>query len=168
MKYLKLGLFIFLAGLITTTGCVNTEEPESDPTKMQGEKSPRITLKRLRNLLRQEDWKYVYLLMSSRTRKLYTRSRIKTFLNKTKPGILERYRLMTWNITDQTLNPDDGTGTLTLRHPTKTDYSQTYRFVLENEIWRLDWSLADLLEVPRSVEREIDLSDENDERPDGP
>lgn len=154
-------LVIVLGGLILLGGCATSGDSDPEPPQMNGEKSPRVTLKRFRNMMRQQNWKYVYLLMSERTKRIYSRSRIKTFLRRTKPGILERFRLMTWNVTDVSVNREAGTGTLTLQHPTERDYKKTYRFRLENGIWRLDWSLADLLGVPRSIEAKASGSEDN-------
>jgi len=159
-------VFLMFGGLVIVVGCASDGTPKTGSPAVKGETTPRASLKQFRKMLRNGNWKYVHLLMSERARSLYTRSRIKTFLQRTKPGALERYRLLTWNVVDVTRVPDRQAADVTLQHPSKTKYRQTYRFVLENGIWRLDWSLADLLDVPRAVESKTDDSErERNDRP---
>ncbi len=151
MKRLNTMLFLGLLS-IGLVSCVSSGKPESEQVFSSGDQTPRDTLRNFRKTMRKDAWQYVHVLLSERARSCYSQDRLKTFLTRTIPGALERLRLHHWNVKsiEPGDNPDEAR--LTLVHPRDPDFTQTYRMIREDEYWRIDWSMADVLNVPRSVE----------------
>lgn len=115
---------------------------------------PEMTLEYLREFLQpgSEQWDRLYRLMSTRTRSCYSEGELRQFFSRTIPGNLERARFLYWHIEEIRETEEPYRREVILQHYRDTSYTQTYPMVLEGNIWRLDWSLADLFQVPRDIE----------------
>lgn len=144
--------FVSLVVLAAFLSCTTAPEPASEDVFASADQTPRDTLENFRKSLREREWRYVHVLLSERARNCYSRDKLKTFLSRTVPGGLEQLRLRQWDVKDISPGSGEGEAWLTLVHPRFPDHTQTYRMVREDEYWRIDWSMADVLNVPRSVE----------------
>ncbi len=140
--FVPFALLLFLA--CCSTGPQKVSLPEGD--------GPETYFQRFRDSLESGEWKYVHLLLSKRARNCYSRSKLQRFLTKTKPGILERSRLLYWNIERVEPGESKKEARLLLVHPRKKEFRRWYPMKLQDGVWRLDWSMADVLKVPRRVE----------------
>lgn len=144
-------LFILVGTLFL--GCATNGSRNNLKEKIDPDHPPQATIKRFRNFVKEQKWRFAYQILSSRTRNCYEFDDFRSFLNRTKPGILIQYRFRTWRINDTSQkNDSNNTAFVQLVHPQKESYKQTYRLRFENDLWRLDWSMAEAFGVPRSVE----------------
>jgi hypothetical protein len=165
LEVFALGLTLTL--LCAAAGCCCREKP-APPEPAESEATPQAVVRSFARHLGNKEWKQAYLLLSKDTRKRYSPFQFRELFEKTIIGGLLFWQFATWNLAKMDSDTAAGEGQVTLRHPVYKGHERTFRLVLEPvvrrqqeetekevKVWRLKFTIAELLNMPDEDEESL-------------
>ncbi len=151
LKYLKLGLIILITSLIfiPNQGCLFSGLGKD---RAGSRDTPKETMDVFRKALETRDYSTAYHCLSQNAQSRYQFNHFKMMFEYTIFGVLIKNMIISWEPVHIKYARNRTEAELMLRHQRYPAYKKDLFFIYEDDGWRIDFTLARILNIPQEDE----------------